>query len=150
MTPAEFPEPPEDFLSYPTGNVIALMNDADEVSAALDDLERAGFPRDETYVLVGPPGAERLDVTGEHHGLRGRVHRVLAQLGDEREELLQTADHLQAGGLAVRVPATNSDKAVAAGILEDHGAVHMFYAGKATWESLGPWRETPSSPQADQ
>jgi hypothetical protein len=38
MTRAEFPEPPEEFLKYPAGNVIALMTDGDAVSAALEDL----------------------------------------------------------------------------------------------------------------
>jgi hypothetical protein len=26
-------------------------------------------------VLCGPKGAERLDVSGRHHGLRGRIYR---------------------------------------------------------------------------
>jgi hypothetical protein len=73
MSSTEFPEPPEEFLKYPAGNVIALMTDGDAVAAALDDLTGAGFPRDKMYVLAGPAGAERLDVTGQHHGLRGRL-----------------------------------------------------------------------------
>jgi hypothetical protein len=125
MSNTEFPEPPEEFLRYPAGNVIALMTDGDAVAAALDDLTRAGFPRDKMYVLVGPAGAERLDVTGQHHGLRGRVYRTLRQVGDEHEELLRAANHLQAGGLAVRVPADKDEKAVAARILGEHGAAHI-------------------------
>jgi hypothetical protein len=138
MSNTDFPEPPEEFLQYPTGNLIALMTDGDAVAAALDDLSRSGFPRDKMYVLAGPAGAERLDVTGRHHGLRGRVYRSLGQAGDEHEELLRAADHLQAGGLAVRVPADKDDKAEAARILGEHGAVHIVYMGKATYETLGP------------
>jgi hypothetical protein len=40
MSNTEFPEPPEDFLKYPVGTVIALMTDGDSVAAALDDLRR--------------------------------------------------------------------------------------------------------------
>jgi hypothetical protein len=138
MSGTEFPEPPEEFLKYPAGNVIALMTDGDAVAAALDDLTGAGFPRDKMYVLAGPAGAERLDVTGQHHGLRGRVYRTLGQVGDEHEELLRAGDHLEAGGLAVRVPADKDEKAVAARILGEHGAVHIVYMGKATYETLGP------------
>ena len=138
MTSAEFPEPPEEFLKYPAGNVIALMTDGDAVSAALDDLTSAGFARDKMYVLAGPAGAERLDVTGQHHGLLGRIYRIVGQVGDEREELLQAANHLQAGGLALRVPAAKDNKAIAARILREHGAVHIVYMGKATYETLGP------------
>ena len=66
MSDTEFPEPPEEFLKYPAGNLIALMTDGDGVASVLDDLTRAGFPRDKMYVLAGPAGAERLDVTGQH------------------------------------------------------------------------------------
>lgn len=138
MTGAEFPEPPEEFLKYPEGTVIALMTDGEGVSAAMDDLTNAGFPRDEMYVLVGSSGAERLDVTGQHHGLRGRIYRFLGRIGDDREELLETASHLRAGGLALRVPVSEDAKAVAARILKEHGAVHMAFKGKWTYESLDP------------
>jgi|SRR5919106_2482828 hypothetical protein len=138
MTGADLPEPPEGFLSYPEGNVIALMTDATSVSGALDDLTNAGFARDKMYVLVGPTGAERLDVTGQHHGLRERIYRIVGRFGDEHEELIRAADHLQAGGFALRIPATDDDKAVAAGILTKHGAAHIVFMGKATYETLGP------------
>ena len=40
MSSTDFPEPPEEFLKYPAGNLIALMTDGDAVAAALDDLTR--------------------------------------------------------------------------------------------------------------
>ena len=67
---------------------------------------------------------------------RGRVYRTLGQVGDEHEELLRAAIHLQAGGLAGTCRRTK--KAVAARILGEHGAVHIVYMGKATYETLGP------------
>jgi hypothetical protein len=137
MSSNEFPEPPEGFIKYPAGNVIALMIDGDAVSAALEDLTKAGFARDRMYVLAGPAGADRLDVTGQHHGLLGRVYRIIGQIGGH-EELLQAADHLRAGGLALRVPATEGDKAVAARILRQHGAVRIVYMGNLTYETLAP------------
>jgi hypothetical protein len=136
MTRADFPENPEEFLKYPAGSVIALMNDGDAVAAALDDLKTAGFPGDKMYVLSGPKGAERLDVTGRDHGLRGRAYRTLGQISDEHQELLRTANHLEAGGLAVRVPADKVTKVDAARILREHGAVHIVYMGTATFETL--------------
>lgn len=138
MTSAEFPEPPEGLLLYPAGAVIALMTDADAVSSAMDDLTGAGFPRDEMYVLVGPAGAERLDVTGRHHGLLGRIYRILGHLGDDHEELSRAVNHLRGGGLALRFPASGDEKAVAARILREHGARHAVYMGKTTFESLDP------------
>jgi hypothetical protein len=38
----------------------------------------------------------------------------------------------------VRVRTTENDKSVAARILREHGAVHMLYMGKRTWEAIGP------------
>jgi hypothetical protein len=52
LSSTDFPEPPEEFLKYPAGNVIALMTDGEAVAAALDDLTRSGFPRDKMYVLA--------------------------------------------------------------------------------------------------
>ena len=60
------------------------------------------------------------------------------QIGESHEELIRTADHLRAGGLALRVPATEGDKMVAARILGQHGAEHIVYMGKWTHETLTP------------
>ncbi len=78
-------EPPDGLLTAPENRVLAHMDTPDAVAAAVDDLGQSGFPSDEVYVLCGPEGAERLDVTGEQHGLRGRTYRVMEWLGDERE-----------------------------------------------------------------
>jgi hypothetical protein len=107
MSNTEFPEPPEEFLKYPAGNVIALMTDGDAVAGVLDDLTRAGFPRDKMYVLAGPAGAERLDVTGQHHRLRGRVYRTLGQVGDEHEELLRAGN---LWGSRTRIPVIDAGR----------------------------------------
>jgi hypothetical protein len=55
MSDTEFPEPPEEFLKYPAGNLIALMTDGDAVASVLDDLTRAGFSARQD-VRVGWPG----------------------------------------------------------------------------------------------
>jgi len=131
------PDPPEGLIPYPTNRVRALMDDPDQVAAAVADLVQAGFERSEIFLLAGPLGAERLDVTGRHHGLRGRIYRFLEHLGDEYEQLVVAADHLKAGGLLLMVPADEGNKDLAARILKGHGGGRLVHFGKGHWESLG-------------
>jgi hypothetical protein len=132
-----FPEPPEGLLTYPTNRVGALMDDPDGVAAAIEDLVQAGFERSEMFVLAGPQGAERLDVTGRHHGLLGRIHRFIGQLGDEHEQLMAAAEHLRAGGFSILVPADDDSKDEVALILKAHGGHDVIHFGEHHWESLG-------------
>ncbi len=131
-----FREPPDGLLTAPENRVLALMDAPDDVAAAIEDLADAGVPADEVYVLCGPKGAERLDVTGEQHGLRGRTYRIMEWLGDERDVLLRSGDHLAAGGLVLTVPVDEAGKARAARILADHGAHDIAHFGKGHWEPL--------------
>lgn len=135
---AGFPEPPDGLLTAPENRVLAHMDAPDDVAAAIEDLADAGVHSDEVYVLCGPKGAERLDVTGAQHGLRGRTYRVMEWMGDERDVLQRSGDHLGAGGLVVTVPADDAGKATAARILAAHGAHDIAHFGKGHWERLGP------------
>ena len=117
--------------------VVALLDGPDEAHAALEELVGAGFARDRISVLCGPKGAERLDVSGRHHGLRGRIYRLIEWIGDERELLVRSGDHLAAGGLLIIVPVDDDQKSSAARILGAHGGHGMAHFGKGHWESLG-------------
>jgi hypothetical protein len=133
----EFPEPPDGLLKPSANSVIAFLDEPDQAHAAVQDLVAQGFDGESIYVLCGPKGAERLDVSGRHHGLRGRVYRLLEWLGDERVGLLQARDHLAAGGLVISVPADEGQKSTAARILGNHGGHDMAHFGRGHWEPLG-------------
>lgn len=113
------------------------MSYADEVTAAIGDLVQAGFDGSGIYVLAGPKGAERLEATGRHHGLLGRLYRFIEHLGDEHEELIAASEHLNAWGLVLLVPADDENKEAAARILKGHGGHRVVHFGKGHWESLG-------------
>jgi hypothetical protein len=132
-----FPEPPEGLIKAPENSVIALLDGPDEVEAAIGELTAEGFEPDRISVLCGPKGAERLDVSGRHHGLRGRIYRLVERIGDQRELLVRAGDHLAAGGLLLMVPADDSQKAAAARILGRHGGHDMAHFGRGHWEPLG-------------
>jgi len=137
-----FPEPPEGLVKPDEDSVVAFLGEPDQAQAAMDELVAQGFDRDSIWVLCGPTGAERLDVSGRQHGLRGRVYRLIEWMGDEKGILFRARDHLSAGGLVMSVPADEEKKATAARILGAHGATRMAHFGPDHWEPLGP--EQPS------
>jgi len=106
-----FPEPPEGLVKPQDDSVVALLDDPDQLEAAVAELVEQGFERDRIWVLGGTEGVERLDVDGRHHGLRGRVYRLVEWMGDE--------------------------KASAARVLGAHGAHGMAHFGRDHWEPLG-------------
>jgi hypothetical protein len=133
----EFPEPPDGLLKPSANSVIAFLDEPDQAEAAVRDLVAQGFDGGGIWVLCGPKGAERLDVSGRHHGLRGRVYRLLEWLGDEKGGLLRARDHLVAGGLVISVPADEGQRSTAARILGSHGGHDMAHFGRDHWEPLG-------------
>lgn len=134
-----FPEPPEGLLKAPVDRVVAHMDSPDAVAAAMADLGDAGFDRDEIFVLCGPKGAERLDVSGSEHGLGGRIYRLYEWVRDEHEVLLQAEQHLSAGGLVMSVPAGEDEMGTASRILRERGGHEIFHFGKHgnDWRKLG-------------
>ncbi len=133
----DFPEPPEGLAKPEDDSVVAFLDGPDQAEAAIEQLIEAGFERDRIYVLCGIRGAQRLDVSGAHHGLRGRVYRLLEWISDEKGILFRARDHLEAGGLVMSVPADDDRKADAARILAGHGAHGMAHFGRDHWEPLG-------------
>jgi hypothetical protein len=133
----KFAEPPEGLLTAPENRVIAHMDHPDGLPATVDDLAEAGFDRNEIFVLCGQKGAERLDVSGRHHGLVGRIYRLLEWTIDAHEVLLQSEQHLAAGGLVIGVPADEDNMDSVSRILREHGAHYIHYFGKNTFRRLG-------------
>jgi hypothetical protein len=135
----EFRAPPVDVPTSPVNRVIAVMDDPNEVASAIGHLVEVGYEREQIFVLCGPSGAERLDLSGRHHGLGGRLYRLAERVlaGEEREELEHYAQHLKGGGLLVSVPADEKEKSAVADVLARYGGHEMTHFGKGHWERLG-------------
>jgi len=132
-----FPEPPEGLVRPEEDSVVAFLDEPDDVEGAVEQLLEEGFDGDRIYVLCGTEGAKRLDVSGKHHGLGGRVYRLLEWMSDEKGILFRARDHLNAGGLVISVPADEDKKDAAARILGAHGAHGMAHFGRNHWKRLG-------------
>jgi hypothetical protein len=133
----DFPAPPEGLVKPDENSVVAFIDQPDQVETAMEQLVQEGFDREGVWVLCGPKGAARLDVYGKHHGLRGRVYRLLEWMSDEKGILFRARDHLDAGGLIMSVRADEEQKATAARVLGAHGGHGMAHFGRNHWEPLG-------------
>jgi hypothetical protein len=133
-----FREPPQDFLTYRSNVVIALMDSEEQVRQSFDELVAAGVPDQELFVLSGKRGAERLDPSGKGHGIRGRLSRLIDYFGDQREILERHARHMEQGGFGVAVPANEDQVETVSDILHRHGAHDAYHLGKGHWEQVGP------------
>lgn len=133
----DFPAPPDDFLTYRPHRLVALLDDPESVQEAIQDLAEAGFSAEEIHVLSGPEGAEKLDVTGRHHGLRGRIYRLVEHvLGDEHHWLHEHTEHIARGGYGVAVSAREENRHDASEILARHGAHDAAYFDEWHWHRL--------------
>jgi len=127
----------DNFLTYPTNKVVAIVDTPEQLRSAIAELNQAGFGEDKIDVLCGQSGADRLDVTGEHHGFLARLYRFMEKFGDMESENLRDYQHELRGGrflLAVEVP-DEQRKAQVLQILESHGGHRINFYGR--WEVQG-------------
>ena len=127
----------DNFLTYPTNKVLAIVNTPEQLKSAVGELNQTGFGEGKIDVLCGQKGADRLDVTGEHHGFLARLYRFIEKFGDMETENLRDYEHELRGGhflLAVEVP-DEERRAQVAQILESHGGHRINFYGR--WEVQG-------------
>jgi hypothetical protein len=135
--PEFFAPPAPDLLRTPPHRVIGVLPGLDQATATVLELGDAGFAPEEIHAICGEEGLRRLDPSGKHHGLRGRLIRAVDNVTSD-ETLFEYADDLTAGAVIVSVPAPNDEvRARAAHILREHGATRMRYFGAATTTELG-------------
>jgi hypothetical protein len=128
----------DNFLTYPTNRVVAIVDTPDELRSAIAQLNQTGFEEDKIDVLCGQKGADRLDVTGEHHGFLARLYRFIEKFGDMESENLREYEHELRGGhflLAVEVP-DDERRAQVVQILESHGGHRINFYGRWQVEGL--------------
>ena len=136
--PEFFAPPLPDLLRTPSHRVIGVLPGPDEAAASFLELSEAGFAQEGIYALCGAEGVRRLDPSGKHHGLRGRLIRAVGNVASADDTLFDYADDLAAGAVIVSVPALDDEtQSRAAHVLREHGATKMRYFGTATITELG-------------
>jgi hypothetical protein len=136
---AEFFAPPApSLLRAPTQRVIAAVPGPDEAAASLVDLTAGGFPREEIFAICGEAGVRRIDASGKHHGLHGRVVRAVENVSSTGDSLFEYEHDVAAGAVLISVPAADTESSSrAAHILREHGGTKMRYFGTGTITDLG-------------
>jgi hypothetical protein len=128
----------DNFLTTPIDRVIGLVDAPGEARASVADLNSAGFGEDDIALLCGRKGAERLDVTGEEHGLLARFYRLLENSTDvEARYLREYRQNLLDGHFVLLVSASNdAQKTRALRVLAAHNGYSVRFYGLWTIEDL--------------
>lgn len=124
---------------FPYDSVVGVLDDAGEVQQTVRELNAAGIPEEEIFVLSGERGVQAIDQRGERHGLLGRIFKALDTIGDEHEESQVHVDALRSGSYVVGAHVTDDGhKTTAAETFRRHHGRHVSFYGRWTTERLSP------------
>jgi hypothetical protein len=130
------------FINYPTGQLLAVLDELSSAEAARTDLEAAGFAAADIVLLHGPEAATRLDGLGGANGPLSRVLRAVQFMTmDQMPDFLlyETAIRERRTVLAVRTGGDNRRRQAIA-IVADRGAHFVNYYGRFSTEEVSLWR----------
>jgi hypothetical protein len=138
-------------ITYPTGRLLAVVDDPVSAREAAETLVAEGFPAADVEVLAGAAGRDRLGRLGSQPNRLSRIVRMFQFVSmDQLPDFLVYERALEDGRavVVVRVP----DRAAmerARGGLERHGAHFQNHFGRLTTEELSLWRgDEPEIPDA--
>jgi hypothetical protein len=140
---------PNRFIAYPSGQVLAVVDDPTATPAIIGSLGSAGFARDEILLLRGTEGADRMDGMGGANGFRSRLRRLFAfTLMDQLPDFVLYERALREGRAVIGVRVRSDEqKGRVHEILRAAGAHFANYYGRFATEELDLWRgDEPSIP----
>jgi len=130
------------FIGYPTGRLLAVIDDPGAAATAVAELVAGGHPADDIVVLTGPDGASRLDGTGAVHGIGSRLLRLIQfVMMDQLPDFASYEAAAREGRavVVVRVPDEARRRRVVR-TLERAGGHFMNYFGRLATEEISRWR----------
>lgn len=129
-------------VGYPTGRLMAVVDDPLAAASAMTDLLAAGIAMDDLELLRGDEGADRIDGTGGAGGAAGRIRRAIDfTLMDQLVDFVAYERALRDGRAVVLVRTRdNRRKATAVAVLRGHGGHFLNYFGRFATEEIDPWR----------
>ena len=125
----------EPLANYSQNKVVGAF-DAEAAQAASAALRARGFAFVQTF--SGEQGIQELDFDGDHHGVLGRVNRMLHRLTED-QEMRRYQEELLAGHTVVVVLADDElSKKAALSIMKEHGGQFIHHFGIAVVSKLTP------------
>jgi hypothetical protein len=98
------------FYRYPMFRVVAILDSAEEVQAALDALEHDGVEVSKVNLLTGKGGARALDPSGRAHGWGARLLRLFQRGAYEGEAMEAHERALEEGRNVIFVPVQGNEE----------------------------------------
>ena len=124
---------------FPYQTVVGVVDDPDELEAAVRALLSNGFDEAEVHVLCGARGIEQIDAKGERKGLLARLFRIVDALGEEREHTARHVKELESGHFLIVVDAHDeTSKTRARDALATHGGHFINFYSRWSTEDLAP------------
>src|SRR4051812_31291436 len=115
---------PDDFTTYPTNRICAIIDNAMDARSTLDGLLRLGIKESDIDIFYGPEGIEVFDSEGENHGVGARIAKKLRAYGDVENEAMKIyEDAMQKGGYIFEVLANSEE--------EKDAVYHVFLQNRA-------------------
>ncbi|HEY6014203.1 MAG TPA: hypothetical protein VIU37_09345 [Candidatus Limnocylindrales bacterium] len=129
-------------VGYPTGRLMAVIDDPAAAAGAMAELVAAGIAPDDLELLRGAEGADRVDGTGGGGGPAGRLRRAIDfTLMDQLVDFVAYERALRDGRAVVLVRARDDPrKAAAVAVLRGRGGHFVNYFGRFATEEIDPWR----------
>ena len=139
MTANVNPDPHvEGFTPQPISSVTAIIDELDDLVAALESLQQSGFSTEQVSVFMGAEGLAKLDLHGEKHGFLARALRALESLAAEEQANRDAEAALKEGRIfiAVLTDGSENQKSMVERILKEHEAHTLRFFGRWTVERL--------------
>lgn len=133
------PHRPRMLASF-ANHLIAVLDDPDHAQAALHALmEREHLDEHALELLIGEAGEERLDFSGERHGLLARLRRNVQKLTEEYEHARRYELELARGHVLLVVHVHHEAQAQRmCHLLRGYGGHFIHYYGPLINESFCP------------
>jgi hypothetical protein len=142
MSATESPRPGRPIVTYPTGWLLAVIDDPGAAADAARELRAEGFDPERVRVLVGPDGRVGLSGLGSRRRWLARVIRAIQfTTMDQMPDFAYYEAALDEGRalVAVRV-ARRPDLVAARAVLARHGAHFENHFGRLMTEEFSRWR----------
>ena len=135
---APMPPPSSWGLIYPEGDILAVIDDCAEADRTVRDLETAGIPADDIFLIEGPRAVEIMEDFRQHQHALGRIGRAISSLLSDAARFDQQYLEEARKGHHLLVVQAPSDDVVARvqPILRAHGARRVRHYGALVVEDL--------------
>ncbi len=124
---------------FPYQSVVGVVDNSEDLEAAVDELVSSGFGESDVHVLCGARGIQQIDAQGKRKGLLARLFRVVDALGEEREHTARHVRELESGHFVVVVASRDEgSKTRARDALAAHRGHFINYYSRWSTEDLAP------------